>query len=195
MNRTAEVERATKETSIRVALDLDGQGRTSITTGLPFFDHLLDAFGRHALFDLEVQAQGDLDVDGHHTVEDAGIVLGQALTRALGDRAGIRRFGWCVLPMDEALVMVSLDLSGRSYLAWDVSLAPRAFGGFHTELAVEFWRALAGQAGLTLHVRRLAGENSHHVLEITWKAVAVALAQAVSRDARIAGPLSTKGVL
>lgn len=194
-SRRAQVERTTRETAVRVLLDLDGRGRTAITTGMPFFDHLLDAFGRHGLFDLEVQAQGDLDVDGHHTAEDVGIVLGQALARAVGDRTGIRRFGWCVLPMDEALAMVSLDLSGRAYLAWDVPLAPRGFGAFHTELALEFWRAFAANAGLTLHVKLLSGENSHHVLEIVWKAVGVALSQAVAADPRIAGALSTKGVL
>lgn len=195
MSRQARVERRTKETDIAVTLDLDGQGQVQVSTGMPFFDHLLDAFGRHGLFDLQVEARGDLEVDGHHTVEDVGIVLGQALARAVGDKAGIRRFGWSCLPMDEALVLVSLDISGRPYFVWEVPVAPRAYGEFHTELAPEFWRALATHAGLTLHVRLLSGENSHHVLEIAWKAAAQALAQAVARDPRITGPLSTKGVL
>lgn len=195
MNRRAEVTRRTRETDIRVALDLDGQGRAAINTGMPFFDHLLESFARHGLFDLEVAAEGDLSVDGHHTAEDVGIVLGQALNKALGDRAGIQRFGWSCLPMDESLVLASLDLSGRAFLAYEISVRPRAFGDFHTELAPEFWRAVVNEAGLTLHLRLLAGENSHHVLEIAWKAAAKALAQAVARDQRIVGPLSTKGVL
>lgn len=195
MSRRGEAERSTRETRVRVALDLDGTGRAEVATGMPFFDHLLDAFARHGLFDLTVRAEGDLEVDGHHTAEDAGIVLGQALGRALGDRSGVRRFGWACLPMDEALVLASLDLSGRPYLAWEVPVARREIGGFHTELAPEFWRAFVTQAGITLHVRLLAGENSHHVLEIAWKAVARALAEAVARDPRISGPLSTKGVL
>ncbi len=195
MNRRGEAERSTRETSVRVAVNLDGRGAVSADTGMPFFDHLLEAFGRHGLLDLEVRAQGDLAVDGHHTVEDVGIVLGQALARALGDRGGIQRFGWACLPMDEALVLVSLDLSGRPFLAWDVPVAPRAYGAFHTELAEEFWRAVAQHAGMTLHVRLLAGANSHHVLEIAWKAAGRALTQAVARDERIGGPLSTKGVL
>lgn len=195
MSRRGEAERSTRETRIRVALDLDGTGKAGVETGMPFFDHLLDAFARHGLFDLMVKAEGDLEVDGHHTAEDVGIVLGRALARALGDRSGIQRFGWACLPMDEALVLASLDLSGRPYLAWEVPVARREFGGFHTELAPEFWRAFVTQAGMTLHVRLLAGENSHHILEVAWKAVARALAQAVARDPRISGPLSTKGVL
>lgn len=195
MSRRGEAERTTRETAVRAVLELDGRGMVAVETGVPFFDHLLEAFGRHGLLDLEVRAQGDLAVDGHHTVEDVGIVLGQALARALGDRAGIRRYGWACLPMDEALVLVSLDLSGRPFLAWDVPLAPRAFGAFHTELAVEFWRAVVQNAGMAMHVRLLAGSNSHHVLEIAWKAAGRALGQAVERDDRIAGPLSTKGVL
>lgn len=195
MNRRAEAERVTRETRIKVAIDLDGRGETDIDTGIPFFDHMLEAFGRHGLFNLAVKAEGDVRVDGHHTVEDVGIVLGGVLNEALGDRAGIRRFGWSCLPMDEALVLASLDLSGRPYLSWEVPASPRAFGDMHSELAPEFWRALAVNAGITLHVRLLAGDNTHHILEIAWKAVARALAQAVARDPRIAGPLSTKGVL
>jgi len=195
LSRRGEAERSTRETRVRAAVDLDGTGQARVDTGMPFFDHLLDAFARHGLLDLEVAARGDLDVEGHHTAEDVGLVLGQALRRALGDRAGIRRFGWACLPMDETLVLAALDLSGRPYLAWEVAVPARAFGAFHTELAVEFWRALVNQAGITLHVRLLAGGNSHHVLEAVWKAVGRALALAAERDPRVAGPPSTKGVL
>lgn len=195
MDRKVEVRRETKETRVRVELNLDGRGEASVSTGMPFLDHMLAAFARHGLFDLTVEAEGDLDVDGHHTAEDVGIVLGQALNRALGDRAGISRSGWACLPMDEALVLVAADLSGRAYLAWGVSVAPRAYGAFHTELAVEFWRAFVNNAALTLHVNMLSAGNSHHVLEAAWKAAGRALAAAVARDERVRGPLSTKGAL
>lgn len=189
------MERATKETSVEVGLVLDGSGRALTNTGMPFLDHMLQALARFSGFDLEVEAKGDLGVDGHHTAEDVGIVLGQALSRALGDRSGIRRYGWSCLPMDEALVLVSLDLSGRPYLGWDVPMAPRAFGDFHSELAVEFWRAFVNHGGVTMHARLLAGSNTHHILEAVWKACGVSLGQAVQRLAAMDGPLSTKGVL
>lgn len=192
--RVGRAARRTGETDVSVTWNLDGEGVGRIETGLPFFDHLLKAFALHGSFDLEVRASGDLEVEAHHTVEDVGIVMGQALRQALGDAVGIARFGWACLPMDEALVLVSLDLSGRPYLAWDAEVAPRDLGGFHTELAVEFWRALCNHAGLTLHVRKLAGVNTHHVLEVTWKAAARALAQAVGRSGPAGAVPSTKGL-
>ncbi len=193
--RVGRAARRTGETDVSVTWRLEGEGMGRVETGIPFFDHLLQAFALHGSFDLEVRARGDLEVEAHHTVEDVGIVLGQALRAAVGDGAGLARFGWACLPMDEALVLVSLDVSGRPYLAWDVELAPRELGGFHTELAVEFWRALCNHGGLTLHVRKLAGVNTHHVLEIAWKAAGRALAQAVSRPGRAGTVPSTKGVL
>lgn len=194
--RTAQVSRATKETNITVSVGLDGSGTVDAQTGIGFFNHMLDAFGRHSLIDLEVDAKGDLQVDGHHTVEDTGIVLGQALAQALGDKRGISRFGQCVLPMDEALVMAALDISGRGGLYWDVQLPFGMVGDFDTQLAREFFIALATNAGITLHVRQLAGDNAHHVIEAAFKAVARALRQAVELDPRAAGALpSTKGAL
>lgn len=194
--RTAQVSRATKETNITVSVGLDGSGTVDAQTGIGFFNHMLDAFGRHSLIDLEVDAKGDLQVDGHHTVEDTGIVLGQALAQALGDKRGISRFGQCVLPMDEALVMAALDISGRGGLYWDVQLPFGMVGDFDTQLAREFFIALATNAGITLHVRQLAGDNAHHVIEAAFKAVARALRQAVELDPRASGALpSTKGAL
>lgn len=194
--RTARVSRATKETNITIEVGLDGSGTVDAQTGIGFFDHMLDAFGRHGLLDLQVDAKGDLHVDGHHTVEDTGIVLGQALTQALGDKRGISRFGQCILPMDEALVMAALDISGRGALYWDVQLPFGMVGDFDAQLAREFFIALAANAGITLHVRQLAGDNAHHVIEATFKAVARALRQAVEPDPRAAGALpSTKGAL
>ncbi|MBX6378028.1 MAG: imidazoleglycerol-phosphate dehydratase HisB, partial [Clostridia bacterium] len=190
-----EVRRETRETAIAVSWELDGTGSGRSATGLPFFDHLLSAFARHGHFDLEVEARGDLEVEGHHVVEDTGIVLGQALRQAVGDGAGIRRFGWSCVPMDEACTLVAVDLSGRPYLHWKVPTAPRHFGAFHTELAPEFWRALSAHAGLTLHVRLLSGANAHHVLECVWKAVGLALAAAVARQGPADAVPSTKGVL
>lgn len=194
--RTARVSRATKETNITIEVGLDGTGTVDAQTGIGFFDHMLDAFGRHGLLDLQVDAKGDLHVDGHHTVEDTGIVLGQALAQALGDKRGISRFGQCILPMDEALVMAALDISGRGALYWDVQLPFGMVGDFDAQLAREFFIALAANAGITLHVRQLAGDNAHHVIEATFKAVARALRQAVEPDPRAAGALpSTKGAL
>lgn len=195
MGRNATVARATKETDITLTLDLDGQGRVSADTGVPFFDHMLDALGRHALLDLEVNARGDLAVDAHHTVEDAGIVLGQAFAQALGDKAGIRRFGDAVVPMDEALVLAAIDISGRGGLVYEVDLPIEFIGNFDTTLAKEFLAAFAANAGLTLHVHSIAGDNSHHIVEAAFKAVARALYEAVSPDARVSGVPSTKGTL
>ena len=195
--RHAERRRATKETLVEVALFVDGAGRADATTGLPFFDHMLSQLAKHAGFDLTVRAEGDLQVDAHHTVEDVGIVVGQSLAEALGDRTGVRRFASCLLPLDEALVEVALDLSGRAYLAYDVPFEPCTPGlgspPFDPQLAEEFWRACTTWAGITLHVRRRAGRNAHHVVEAVFKAVARALRDAV----RVEGTdvPSTKGVL
>ena len=195
MTRTATVQRTTSETDIRVVLELDGSGVTQAATGVPFFDHMLDAFGRHGLFDLAVAASGDLEVDAHHTVEDVGICIGQALAEALGDKKGITRFGSAVIPMDEALVLAAADVSGRPHLAYAVELPIEIIGTFDTTLAEEFLRALAVNAGITLHVRSLSGTNAHHIVEAAFKAVARALAEAVAIDPRVSGVPSTKGAL
>ena len=195
MPRNATVARATSETDVTVTLGLDGDGAVSVATGVPFFDHMLDAFGRHGLFALTVEAEGDLEVDAHHTVEDVGICLGQALTEALGDRRGIRRFGSAIVPMDEALVLASVDISGRGQLHYAVDVPIELIGTFDTTLAKEFMVALATNGGMTVHVRRLAGENAHHIIEAAFKALARALAEAVTRDPRVSGVPSTKGSL
>ena len=194
--RFAEIKRTTSETDITVGIDLDGAGRVDAKTGIGFFDHMLCACGRHGLFDLTVQAQGDLEVDGHHTVEDVGIVLGQAFARALGDKRGIRRFGSLALPMDESLVLAACDLSGRGQLHWALDVPPVMIGAFDAALAKEFFIAFAANAGCTLHVRGLAGENAHHIVEAAFKAAARALREAVEPDERLGGELpSTKGSL
>lgn len=194
--RTAERRRTTNETDIEISVNLDGTGAAGVETGIGFFDHMLAAFARHGLFDLKVRAQGDLEVDGHHTVEDTGIVLGQAFARALGDKRGIRRFGSLALPMDEALVLAACDLSGRGQLHWDVAVPPVMIGAFDATLAKEFFIAFAANAGATLHVRSLAGENAHHIVEASFKAAARALREAVEPDARLGDALpSTKGSL
>ncbi|MDO8880124.1 MAG: imidazoleglycerol-phosphate dehydratase HisB [Coriobacteriia bacterium] len=195
MGRSATIERQTSETDITLTLGLDGDGSASVETGVPFFDHMLDAFGRHGLFALTVAATGDLDVDAHHTVEDVGICLGSALSEALGDRRGIRRFGSAVVPMDEALVLVAVDISGRGQLHYAVDLPIEIIGTFDTTLAREFMVALTTSAGITLHVRSLAGDNAHHIIEAAFKALARALAEAVSLDPRVTGVPSTKGAL
>jgi imidazoleglycerol-phosphate dehydratase len=195
MTRTATVQRATSETDIRVSLDLDGSGTTEIATGVPFFDHMLHAFGRHGLMDLTVAASGDLDVDAHHTVEDVGICIGQAFAQALGEKKGITRFGSATIPMDEALVLAAVDVSGRPHLAYAVELPIEIIGTFDTTLAEEFLRALAVNGGITLHVRSLSGTNAHHIVEAAFKAVARALAEAVAVDPRVSGVPSTKGAL
>jgi imidazoleglycerol-phosphate dehydratase len=195
MGRSASITRETRETQITVTLDLDGGGKTAVETGVPFFDHMLDAFGRHGLFDLTVAAKGDLEIDAHHTVEDVGIVLGQIIAQALADKAGITRFGSATIPMDEALVLAAVDISGRGALFYDVALPIEIIGTFDTTLAKEFLSALAANAGVTLHVRSLAGENAHHIIEAAFKAVARALAAAVAIDPRVSGVPSTKGSL
>jgi len=193
--RSATVERSTSETRIVVTLDLDGSGRTEIATGVPFFDHMLEAFGRHGLLDMTVKADGDLDIDAHHTVEDVGIVIGQAIAQALGDKSGIRRFGSSIMPMDEALVIGAIDISGRGQLHYAVDLPIEIIGTFDTTLAKEFFIALATNAGLTLHIRSMAGDNSHHIVEAAFKAAARALREAVELDPRVEGVPSTKGAL
>lgn len=195
MARTAHVSRTTGETDITIAIDLDGTGACDIDTGVGFFDHMLNALGRHSLIDLSVHCKGDTWVDDHHTVEDVGIALGQALRQALGDKAGIRRFGDVCVPLDEALVLAAVDISGRGELFWDVPIVPQKVGSFDTELGHEFFAGFARDAGLTLHLRELCGENAHHILEATFKACARALRAAVEPDPRVEGIPSTKGVL
>lgn len=194
--RRAEITRATSETDIRVSLDLDGTGQATIATGVGFLDHMLTALARHALLDLTVQAKGDLHIDDHHTTEDVGIVIGQAIRQALGDKRGIRRYGAALIPMDEALAEAALDISGRPFLAWSVAFQRPKIGTFDTELVEEFFRALAFNAGVTLHVTLKAGTNAHHVAEACFKALARALRQAVEPDPRAGGAIpSTKGAL
>jgi imidazoleglycerol-phosphate dehydratase len=194
--RTATIERQTRETQISLTIDLDGSGQSQVSSGVPFFDHMLDAIARHGLFDLKLEATGDLQVDAHHTVEDVGIVFGQAVAQCLADKAGITRFGSATVPMDEALVLAAVDISGRGQLQWDVELPIEFIGNFDTSLFKEFLIALASNAGLTLHVRSLAGENSHHIIEAAAKACARALSAAVAIDARTRGKVpSTKGSL
>ena len=194
-SRSAQVERKTAETDIRVSLTLDGQGRCETDTGIGFFDHMLTAFARHGLFNLAVTCSGDLDVDAHHTVEDVGICLGQAISQALGDKAGIGRFGQSHVPMDEALARAVVDASGRPYLVYVAELEEERIGAFPTSLGAEFFRALADNARINLHVELLRGSNAHHAIEAIFKAVARALRQAVERDLRVSGVPSTKGVL
>jgi imidazoleglycerol-phosphate dehydratase len=196
MARRSELTRKTSETDIKVRLSLDGTGKTKIATGVGFFDHMLTAFGRHGLFDLDVHAKGDLHIDAHHTVEDVGIVLGQAFNHALGEKRGINRFGQASVPMDEALVDAVVDLSGRAYLGWSVSFERPMLGAMDTQLFEEFFRALTGNGLFTLHVRQLAGVNAHHVAEAAFKASARALRAAVAIDPRAAGEIpSTKGII
>jgi imidazoleglycerol-phosphate dehydratase len=193
--RKAEVSRTTAETALSVTLDLDGNGTYDNATGVGFFDHMLDQLSRHAMIDLRTRATGDLHIDDHHTVEDIGIALGRALAEALGDKTGIRRYGSCLLPKDEALVRAALDLSGRPHLVWNVDFPSAKIGSFDTELVREFWTAVAMNARMTLNVACLDGANSHHIAEATFKAVAQALRMAVEPDPRAAGIPSTKGVL
>ena len=187
-NRRAEISRETSETAITVALGLDGEGRADIATGIGFLDHMLTALARHGLFDLKVRAKGDLHIDFHHTTEDVGIVIGQCLRQALGDKRGIRRYGAAVIPMDEALAEAAVDISGRPFLAWSVTFAQPKIGEMDTELFEEFFRALAFNAGITLHVTQKAGTNAHHVAEACFKALARALREAVEPDPRAPGP-------
>ena len=195
MARTAEVTRKTGETDITVRLDLDGTGDCNIETGVPFFDHMLNAFGRHGLFDLTVRAAGDTEVDDHHTVEDTGIVLGQAFAQALGDKAGIRRFSDVAVPMDETLVMAAVDISGRGQAYCELPVPTQRVGTFDTELAVEFFYAFARDARCSLHVREIVGGNSHHIIEAAFKAVGRCMRYACELDPRVQGIPSTKGSL
>jgi imidazoleglycerol-phosphate dehydratase len=193
--RTGSVVRTTKETDIHLTLGVDGRGRYEVSTGVAFLDHMLELFARHGFFDLTVAAKGDLHVDYHHTVEDVGLVLGQALREALGDKAGIRRFGEATVPLDEALVQTVVDLSGRPFFVYDVQIKQQKIGQFDVELIHDFLLALVNQAGMNLHVRMLSGRNPHHVVEATFKGLARALDAATQRDPRLAGVLSTKGTL
>ena len=193
--RNAQIVRTTGETDIEVLLELDGQGDYQIDTGIPFFDHMLCLFTRHGLFDLEVSCKGDIEVDFHHSVEDVGIALGQVFLKAMGGKEGIRRYASKILPMDEALILVSLDISGRPYLAYDVIYQTEKAGDFDAQLAEEFLRAFAFNAGITLHVKLLSGVNTHHIIEGIFKALAKAMDEATQIDGRIEGVLSTKGIL
>ena len=194
--RTAEINRKTKETDIALFLDLDGKGQSEIASGVGFLDHMLELFAKHGRFDLKVKCKGDLNVDAHHTVEDIGICLGEAFFKALGGKEGIRRYGDCILPMDESLILSAVDLSGRAFLSYDAKIRARKVGDFDTELAEEFWAAFARTAKMTLHIKQLDGRNSHHIIEGQFKSVARSLRTAVSIDPELAGEVpSTKGTL
>lgn len=195
MKRKAEVERRTQETTIKVAIDLDGKGRTDIATGISLFDHMLKLLGVHGFLDLSISAQGDIAVDSHHTVEDVGIVLGDAIENALGDRKGIRRYGFAVTPMDEALATVAIDLSRRAYLVFQVPACEAVERTFNRSLAKEFFKSIAHHGGMNLHVTVPYGENEHHILEAAFKSFGRALAQAAGMDDRISGVRSSKGML
>ena len=195
MARTADYVRKTKETDISLHLNLDGTGSSSIHTGIGFFDHMLDGFARHGLFDLKVNVAGDLAVDCHHTIEDTGIVLGNAIKEVVGDKKGIRRYGSCILPMDETLVLCAVDLSGRPYLGWDAEFSTEKMGDMATEMVKEFFYAVSYSAAMNLHIKVLSGGNSHHVAEAMFKSFAKALDAATQYDSRITDVLSTKGSL
>jgi imidazoleglycerol-phosphate dehydratase len=195
MPRSAHITRKTAETDISLTLDLDGAGKVEVATGIGFFDHMLTHIGKHGLFDLSVQCRGDTHIDAHHSVEDVGICFGKALVQALGDKAGIRRFGDCALPMDETLATAAIDLSGRPFLVWRADVPRETLGTFSSQLAEEFWRAVSSAGLLTLHVVLHHGRNTHHIVEAIFKACARALREAVERDPRAVGVPSTKGVL
>jgi len=195
MSRKAKVERKTKETAIVVELELDGKGTAEIQTGMPFFNHMVEIFARHGLFDLSVKAQGDIEVDYHHTVEDVGLALGQAFKQGLGDKQGLCRFGEAFVPLDETLTRVVVDLSGRPYLSYNVKIRPGRVGDFDTDLPHEFFQAFANQLGMNLHIDVIRGENPHHIIESCFKAFARAMEKATRLDPRIQGVLSTKGSL
>lgn len=195
MDRIANVTRKTGETDIICTINIDGTGKSDISTGIGFFDHMLCGFAKHGLFDICIKTVGDLEVDGHHTVEDTGIVLGQAFKEAVGDKAGIRRFGDCILPMDESLVLSAVDLSGRHYLSFDLELDSPMIGDFDSQLVHEFFYAFSDAARMNLHIKKINGVNSHHIVEAAFKSVAKSLDMATSYDERIKGVQSTKGVL
>ena len=193
--RIAQIQRKTKETDIQVKLNLDGSGNSVINTGIGFFNHMLEGFSKHGFFDLNLNCEGDLAVDCHHTIEDCGIVLGNAIREALGDKSGIKRFGSCILPMDESLVLCAIDLSGRPYLVFDGEFTTEKIGYMDTEMIKEFFYAISYSAGMNLHIKVLTPGNNHHMAEAMFKAFARALDEAVSRDPRVQGILSTKGSL
>ncbi|MDO8886635.1 imidazoleglycerol-phosphate dehydratase HisB [Candidatus Oleimmundimicrobium sp.] len=193
MVRNSTITRKTKETDIQIELNVDGQGKADISTDIPFFDHMLDLLARHGLFDLEIKAKGDLEVDAHHTVEDVGICLGQAFRASLEDKKGIRRFGYSLVPMDEALVMTSVDISGRPHLFFDVDIPAEYIGNFDTSLVIEFLHAFVNHFAITLHVKLLSGKNVHHCIEAVFKGLARAIDMATQIDSRIKGVPSTKG--
>ena len=195
MERIATIERYTSETRIKCTLNLDGNGKADIHTGIGFFDHMMNSFARHGFFDLSLQVEGDLEVDTHHTVEDTGIVLGQAIAQAMGDKKGITRYGSQILPMDEALVMCALDLCGRPYLVCDLTLDREKVGDLETEMVREFFYAVSYGAAMNLHIRQMSGANNHHIIEAAFKAFARALDAACAMDPRVSGVLSTKGAL
>jgi len=195
MGRKSKIERKTKETTISVELELDGSGRTEIETGMPFFNHMLESFTRHGLFDIRIKAKGDIEVDYHHTVEDVGLALGQAFKESLGDKQGIRRFGEASCPLDETLAKVVVDISGRPYLSYNVKIRPGRVGDFDTDLPHEFFAAFANQLGMNLHMDVIRGENPHHIIEACFKSFARAMDMATQLDPRIQGVLSTKGSL
>ena len=195
MSRTADYVRKTKETDITLSLELDGSGVSEIDTGIGFFDHMLEGFARHGFFDLSVKAEGDLIVDCHHTIEDTGIVLGNAIKKAVGDKKGIKRYGSCILPMDDALCLCAVDLGGRPYFKMDAQITAPMVGNFDTELVREFFYAVSYTAGMNLHIRMLDGVNAHHIIEAMFKSFAKALDEATKKDERITDVLSTKGSL
>ncbi len=193
--RSAEIARKTRETDIKLSLKLDGSGVSAIKTGVPFLDHMLESFARHGFFDLKVDAQGDVHIDDHHTVEDVGIVLGRAFREALGDRSGIRRFGEATVPLDESLCTAVVDISGRSYLAFNLPIQEERVGNFQTNLVHDFMKALADETGMNLHLILQSGRNPHHIIEAAFKALARAMDMATTREPRVSGALSTKGTL
>ncbi|MCX8052498.1 MAG: imidazoleglycerol-phosphate dehydratase HisB [Armatimonadetes bacterium] len=195
MPRQSVIERKTRETQISVAVDLDGSGESKIETGIGFFDHMLAHLAKHSLCNLEIECKGDLQVDAHHTVEDVGIVLGQAIAKALGEKVGIRRYGHAIVPMDEALVLTAIDISGRGSLVYGLDLKKEMIGTFDCELTSEFFKAVAANAGINMHIKQLDGSNAHHIVEAAFKSFARALREAVSTDERINGVPSTKGTL
>ncbi len=195
MARTANISRKTKETDIAVTLEIDGSGKSEIRTGIGFFDHMLEGFAKHGFFDTKIQVSGDLQVDGHHTVEDTGIVIGQAIKEAVGDKAGINRYGYFILPMDDALCLCAVDLCGRPYFSFECEFPVEKVGELQTELVKEFFYAVSYSAGMNLHIKMLSGSNAHHMIEAMFKAFAKALDEATAYNGRIEGVLSTKGTL